>query len=146
MSGEASRKEPGEHRIVVGVDGSECATRALDFAAEEAYRTGAVLHIVSVCSVTPAAGMIVSTSVLDEPAARDIVRQASERVLERRPGVVTKAESVLGAVGPILVEVSKDAELLVVGTRGHSQIAGLLLGSVSEYAVHHAHCTTTVVR
>jgi nucleotide-binding universal stress UspA family protein len=146
VSDQMPEEGPAPHRMVVGVDGSECATRALDYAADEAHRTGAVLQVVSVCSVVPAAGMIVAPGVLDEPGAEDVVRRATERVRRRRPDVVTKGEIVFGAAGPVLVDMSEDAELLVVGTRGHSQVVDLLLGSVSEEVVHHAHCTTTVVR
>lgn len=145
MSDQTTDAAP-DHRIVVGIDGSDCSQRALDFAADEAQRTGALLQIVSVYTVVPAAGLIQSPNVLDKPGAEDVARRAIERVRERRSGVVTKGETVLGAPGPVLVDVSRDAELLVVGTRGHSMMVGLLLGSASEYVVHHARCTTTVVR
>ena len=134
-----------EHRIVVGVDGSDCANRALEHAAGEADRTGSLLQIVTVYNVLPSYGMM-TPPVLDQQASETTVSQAMERVLQIRPGVVTKGETIFGAVGPVLADISKDADLLVVGTRGHGQVAGILLGSVSEYVVHHAHCNTTVVR
>jgi nucleotide-binding universal stress UspA family protein len=146
MSDPTQTKIPVHDLIVVGVDGSDSSQRALDFAADEAHRAGAVLQIVSVYTVVPAAGLIQSPNVLDKPGAEDVARRAMERVLQRRPGVVAKGEAVLGVPGPVLVDLSKNAALLVVGTRGHSMMVGVLLGSASEYVVHHAHCTTTVVR
>jgi nucleotide-binding universal stress UspA family protein len=146
MSEATPQRAPTDRRIVVGVDGSNCSMRALDYAADEAARNEAVLHIVSVYTVVPAAGLMQSPNILDETEAEGIARRAMDRVLQRRPGVVTKGETLLGPPGPVLVDVSKDAELLVVGTRGHSMVVGLMLGSVSEYVVHHGTCTTTVVR
>ncbi len=134
-----------ENRIVVGVDGSDCANRALEYAAGEAQRTESLLQIVAVFNGVASYGSM-AQPVLDQEGAEMAVRQAIERAHQVRPAVVTKGETVFGPVGPTLADVSKDASLLVVGTRGHSQIVGLLLGSVSEYVVHHAHCTTTVVR
>jgi nucleotide-binding universal stress UspA family protein len=134
-----------ERRIVVGVDGSDCASRALEYAADEAQRTDSLLQIVTVYNVLPSYGAM-TPPVLDQEAAEVTVRQAIEHVRRSRPSVVAKGETVFGAVGPALADLSADASALVVGTRGHSQAVGILLGSVSEYVVHHAHCTTTVVR
>ena len=146
MSEQLPADRTTDHRIVVGVDGSDNSKRALDYAADEAYRTQGVLQIVAVYTVVPAEGLLQSPNILDQPGAEDVAQQAMERAVRRRPGLVAKGETVLGPPGPVLADVSKDAELLVVGTHGHSVVIGLLLGSVSEYVVHHAHCTTTVVR
>lgn len=51
-----------------------------------------------------------------------------------------------GDVKKLLVEMSRDARMLVVGNRGHSAVAELLLGSVSAYCVHHASCPVVVVK
>jgi nucleotide-binding universal stress UspA family protein len=135
-----------EKVIVVGVDGSACATRALDYAAGEAERTDSILRVVTVYAVIPASGLVVTPCVCDQVGAEEIVQHALERVSESHPGVITKGAAVFGAAGPVLVDQSMDASLLVVGTRGHSALVGMMLGSVSEYVVHHARCTTTVVR
>jgi nucleotide-binding universal stress UspA family protein len=142
---------PGAHSdaerpIVVGVDGSPCATRALEYAAHQAAHEGAVLVIVSVYALPATENeMFVSIGLLKD-AAEAVVHEAVEHVAEIAPDVVTKGEHVLGAPGPILVAASEEASALVVGTRGHGQTVGLLIGSVSEYVLHHASCTTIVVR
>jgi len=134
-----------ENRVVVGVDGSKCGYRALEYAAGDAQRSGSVLQVVTVYNVLPTYGSM-AQPVLDQEAAEQTLTQAMRRVQVGWPDVDVKGEAVFGPAAQVLVDASKDARLLVVGTRGHSQVVGILLGSVSEYVVHHAHCTTTVVR
>jgi nucleotide-binding universal stress UspA family protein len=135
-----------ELRIVVGVDGSACATRAVEFAVKEAARWGALLHVVSAYHEVPATGGLVVPLGLFRESAEAIVSDALRQAEELAPGVVVKGETVLDAPGPGLARLSQGAVALVVGTRGHHEFTGLLLGSVSEYVLHHATCTTIVVR
>jgi nucleotide-binding universal stress UspA family protein len=148
MTNEASRTvgSDQEPRIVVGVDGSACATRALEYAASEAAQTGAVLLVVCVYGMPPSESTLTFPIGLLEDAAELVMSEAIARVGEVAPEVVVKGELVLGSPRHVLVEMSRTATALVVGTRGHGSLTGMLLGSVSEYAVHHAACTTTVVR
>ena len=139
-------KASNERRVVVGVDGSPCATRALEFAAHEAARCGALLHVASVFHELPVSGGIVLPMGVSDESANAIVSIALRRAEDLEPSLVTKGEAFLGGPGPGLVAVSEGATALVVGTRGHSQVAGLFVGSVSEYVFHHATCTTIVVR
>ncbi len=133
-------------RIVVGIDGSPSATRALEYAAHEAARAGALLFVVCVYGMPPSGTTLTLPIGLLEDDAESVLRQGLEHVGEITPGVVAKGEAVLGSPGRVLVDMSETASALVVGTRGHGHLAGMLLGSVSEYVVHHAACTTTVVR
>jgi nucleotide-binding universal stress UspA family protein len=135
-----------ELRIVVGVDGSVCGTRALEFATREAARWGALLHIVSAYEIPPNAGwMVIPLDPLKEGAVTN-VRRALSRAQELEPSVVTKGEDVHGSAGSVLVEESRGAAMLIVGSRGRGEAASLVLGSVSEDCVHHARCPVTVVR
>jgi nucleotide-binding universal stress UspA family protein len=145
MPNRAPVPDQGEQRIVVGTDGSPCGSRAVDFAAHEAGRRSALLHIVSVYCELPAAGVGYEIG-LDELSANTIVTTAMLRAAELEPFIVTKGEAFLDGPGHGLTKASMGATALVVGTRGHNQVAGLLVGSVSEYVLHHASCTIIVVR
>jgi nucleotide-binding universal stress UspA family protein len=142
-----SKHDRGELRIVVGVDGSKCADQAVEFAAHEAARWGALLHVVGAYEMAPNAGWVVVPLEPFEENAAASVRAALSKVHELEPGVVTKGENIHGFPGKVLVETSKGASLLVIGSRGRGEVASLILGSVSEHCVHHVtDCPVTIVR
>jgi nucleotide-binding universal stress UspA family protein len=149
MTGDTNTAEihhgEGELRIVVGVDGSECAERALEFAAHEASRWGALLHVVSAYEIPPDAGWVVVPMEPFVEAALASVDSAVTRAHELEPAVVTKGEHTHGFAGKVLVAASRGASLLVVGSRGRGEFRSLVLGSVSEHCVHHASCPVTIV-
>ncbi|MFI6935813.1 universal stress protein [Streptomyces sp. NPDC050287] len=128
--------------FVVGVDGSPHAAAAVDMAFEEAALRGAVLRALYVWH-PPLLG------VPDEDAAvRECRRVLSETVAGRtatHPGVELHHEVVLGHPVRVLTEASEHALGLVVGTRGHGGFTGMLLGSVSQGVLHHAHCPVIAV-
>lgn len=132
-----------ELRFVVGVEGSPCSLRALEYAGDQAALTGSILQVVTVYNGLPGYGFMTG---LDQEGAESVVRAALETVQKKHPTLLTKAEIVYGVAGPVLSDVSEDASALVVGTRGHGPIVGTVLGSISEHVLHHADCTTTVVR
>lgn len=134
---------PGEFRLVVGVDGSPSSLKALEYASDQAALTGSILQVVTVYNGLPGYGF---TTGLDEEGAQSVAAEALAAVEKKHPAILTKGRIVYGVPGPVLADVSDGASELVVGTRGHGQIVGAVLGSVSEYVLHHAHCTTTVVR
>jgi nucleotide-binding universal stress UspA family protein len=141
----ASTDSTGERRVVVGVDGSTGSDRALEFAAHEAAQWGALLHIVSAYSVPASAGWVIVPLEPFEESASAIVSQCLTRVHELEPGLVAKGEHYCGVAGSVLVQIAQGASLLVVGSRGHSEVADLLIGSVSEFCAHHAICPTVIV-
>ena len=139
-------KNANERPIVVGVDGSACATRAVEFAARQAAQSDAPLLVVSVYQEMPAAAGFLAEGVLIHESAEAVVADAIRQAEELEPSVVVTGQTVLDVPGPALAGLSKGATALVVGTRGHSEIAGIFLGSVSQYVLHHAPCNTVVVR
>ena len=133
-------------RIVVGVDGSADARRAVDWAVEEARLHGWSLELVHGVDVGVAAASPYGSGVVLEQlqdAGRQLLDDEVERV--RALGVVARGILDIGSAAYALIEASRDAGMLVVGTRGHGGFHGLLLGSVSTACVHHAHCPVVVV-
>ena len=134
--------------IVVGVDGSQHAVAALEFAVEEAALRGAHLRIVFAWNVptTSAVGMLSAKLMrsFDDEAER-IVQAAVARAGELQPSCVCEPRVVKGDPGSVLLAEARGATLLVVGSRGRGGVAGMLLGSVSRQVLHHAPCPVTMV-
>jgi nucleotide-binding universal stress UspA family protein len=137
--------------IVVGTDGSRHADRALAWAIDEAKLRGARIHVVSAWHVPAMVyggpGVVPTTSVPFEEtfskAAENAVAAALERV--REAGVDADASVVEGQAADALIDAAAQADLLVVGSRGHGGFVGLLLGSVSGQCAHHAPCPLVIV-
>lgn len=139
-------------RIVVPVDGSEGAGKAARFAAELAAATHAELVLLHVFDAPAVAQMGLEALDRDGVArAEEYVAKGSFDAARAAIGdmsVTIKTHSDIGhpAHGIVAYAGSSAADLVVMGTRGRSEIAGLLLGSVSEYVLRHAPCPVTVVR
>ena len=134
------------NRIVVGVDGSAGADLALDWAVGEARRTGGGIDIVASSVLTGTSDYIVTVDVSVPDAARQVVDDAVARATGEAPGVVVRAETRADPPAVALVDASREAGLLVLGSRGLGAFRGLLLGSVSHYVAMHAHCPIVVAR
>ena len=142
------------HRgILVGVDGSPESESAVEWAAREAVLHGVPLTLAHVLPSAQALTWyeVSVSSELDEIAqrrAREILRQAT-LVAEQavaNSGPITISEHVEeGNATKTMVDLSKDAQLLVVGNRGLGRVGRALLGSVSSGLIHHAHCPVAVV-
>jgi nucleotide-binding universal stress UspA family protein len=136
-------------RIVIAYDGSESSGAALDWAAGEAERSNrplTVLHVVDYWSLVPGPVVLAPWPDLEGGGAGRIAGEGAERARKLAPSVDIQALTRSARVAPTLIAVSRDADLLVVGTRGHSDLSGLLLGSVAFAATGHAHCPVVVVR
>lgn len=140
--------------IVVGVDGSASSTAAVRWAAQEAHLRNLPLSVVTVLApIAPIGGPWPAVSVpedyerLQHSEAEGMVDAALQTVAhsaDAQPPQVT-GEVVLGPVVANLVDMSKRAEMMVVGCRGEGAVSRALLGSVSSGLVHHAHCPVAVV-
>ncbi|MFJ8535433.1 universal stress protein [Streptomyces sp. NPDC093591] len=143
--------------VLVAVDGSPGGQRAIAFAFLEAVLRGTdlvALHAWSTWTDHGEHALGRPVDVVDLVGDVDRLRQEEEQVLtealagqrEQYPGVTVRPRLVRGRTRPALIEASANAQLMVVGARGHGGFTGLLLGSVSQAALHHAHCPVTVVR
>lgn len=135
--------------IVVGVDGSQGARAALEYATREAALRRAQLRVVYAWQISPVVYSSGYAPDLDEgfnEAAETLAREAVAAVKELDGTVECEGEAVEGQPALVLLREARDADLIVVGNRGHGGFASLLLGSVSHQVVQHAHCPVTVVR
>jgi len=141
------REVAEERRIVVGVDGSTSSKQALQWAVGQARLTGAVVDAV-ICWLHPVMYGRAPTSVDRElgHVAEKVLAQAVAEVAGNVPPVKIRENALLGNAAEVLLERSRGAEMLVVGSRGHGGFAGALLGSVGQHCVQHAHCPVVVVR
>ena len=139
--------------IVVGVDHSEGAKAALRFALEEATLRQATLRVVHAWQYAyigatgfegslPALGGDIKE--LRDVAERDLDATLQEAIPET--GTIELERRVVeDRPAAALVEESRGADMVVVGSRGHGGFAGLLLGSVSQQVAHHAACPVVIV-
>ena len=139
-------------RIVVGVDGSAGSLAALAWAIEEAtFRKAAVVAVQSwlpYSQVSPLESMApVFQAGEGEAIAKDLLADAVRKVVgDGTAEVVVEQRVFCDHPVSALLDASKGADLLVVGSRGHGGFLGLVLGSVSSQCVHHATCPVVVVR
>ncbi len=136
-----------EHRIVVGVDGSESARAALAWAVRQAQLTGAVVEAVIAWEYPVAYGYAAPAMDLDfeELATKTVTAAITEATAESGP-VAIQHKVVEGNAAQVLLAESAGADLLVVGSRGHGGFVGALLGSTGQHCVHHATCPVVVIR
>lgn len=146
-------------KVVVGVDASPGSLSALEWAVEEARLRRASLSIVHawmlpLIEALPEPWVVGSPSVGPstdevrnhvEAAARDVLSASVDRARSTAPELEIAGELVEGRAAVALLDAARDADLLVVGSRGRGGFAGLLLGSVSGQCVHHARCPVVVV-
>lgn len=133
--------------VVVGVDGSPDAARALRWAQDEARRRNATLLLVNGVEIGAAAASPYGSGVLMEQLEEGGEAVLAEALAEvRAAGFEAEGRIEVGSAAHALIEASRGADLLVVGSRGHGGFVGLLLGSVSAACAHHAHCPVVIIR
>lgn len=141
MSGE-------RHLVVVGLDGSTGSARALAWAAANTERLGPIQPVAAWTYPWWAVAPFSPGTVLPPPRStfHDEVSQVAERMLDAVEATDRlELMTIHAAAGSALVHASADASLLVVGTRGHGELADGLLGSVSMHCVNGARCPVAVV-
>jgi nucleotide-binding universal stress UspA family protein len=133
-----------QYRLVVGVDGSASSRAALRWAVRQAELTGGTVAAITVWNYPIFYGMEIA-------GAFDDIQHAAERVLAETVDTIKdtpvriRQEVIQGNTAQVLLEAATDADLLVVGTRGHGGFAGALLGSVSNQCAQHAPCPVVIV-
>ena len=135
--------------VVVGVDGSASAYRAVEWAAGEAHRRGVGLRLVRAFSWTTAdhpTGWVARyrDEMLD--VSRRQVARAVRIAADTRPDVEAESQVAIGAPIEVLSSEARRAQLLVLGDRGLGEVAGLVLGSVAVSLAARGACPVVVVR
>jgi nucleotide-binding universal stress UspA family protein len=136
------------NKVVVGVDGSKSSLLALEWASEYAEAFHLKVRAVSAYHYPVDYGYAYTL-----PADVDFAADAKNELMatiadlkKKHSTVEFEAEIVNAPPAQALIDDSKDAALLVVGSRGHGGFAGMLLGSVSSHCISHAHCPVVVLR
>jgi nucleotide-binding universal stress UspA family protein len=134
-------------KIVVGVDGSDGSDRAVAAASDVAKRDGASVVLVHVVERIAAKGDMAPLRA-DEPAVKEGIEKQAADLREAGIDADVRFEAViLGGPARTIADVADEtgADLIVVGTRGHSALAGVILGSVTQKLLHLASCPVLCV-
>ena len=132
--------------IVVGVDGSEASVEALRQAQSLAGPLSATLVAMASWDFPPVYDGYVAMGIDDfDVRAGEILQETVEKAFGAPTPANVETRLVQGHPRHTLIEASRDADLLVVGRRGHGGFGGMLIGSVSSALVAHAHCPVLVV-
>jgi nucleotide-binding universal stress UspA family protein len=138
--------------IVVGIDGSESARLAAQWAAREARLQHAEVRLVSAWEIPTYGFSVAAVGISDEMmkalqnAAEDNLANATDEVRAIAKEIDVSTDVVEGQAAGVLLEAARDADLLVVGSRGLGGFRELLLGSVSQQCANHAGCPVVIVR
>lgn len=136
-------------RIIVGVDGSDTAQRALRWALEEAHVRNASLDVVNAWQVPSVAYYPHTTNMFDpgayERASREILDNALAAAGAEDLDVSIRRVSLRGGAAAGILDLAAGVDLVVLGSRGLGAVKGMLLGSVTMQIAHHAPCPVVVV-
>lgn len=147
----ASAASPSGPTVVVGVDGSSASQAAVMFAVEEATRRHATLELCHAFDIPVYASdpMGVAYVAIDRDellaSAEAVVQEAVTQVRQIAPDLALRTFVQQGSASSMLVDASKNALMVVVGTKHHSEFVDLVLGSVCHRVVHHASCPVVLV-
>ncbi|TXN28307.1 universal stress protein [Lacisediminihabitans profunda] len=142
---DTTHKDQDSARIVVGVDGSDSSIDALRRGARMAEALGVRLEAITVWQYPLEFGGYVTSEWSPESDARSVLDEAAQQVFGGTPPDWFVPVVCEGATAQVLIDASKGAEMLIVGSRGHGGFVGLLLGSVSSRCAEYSHCPVLVV-
>ena len=142
--------------IVVGVDGSPSSKTAVRWAAREAAMRNVSLSLIHVIERPPWGLLALGGGAVQPPEALEWQRTEGAEIISAAVMIAKDstqdrsipdlhAEVYFSAIGPTLFEFSNQAQMVVVGSRGHATVGRILLGSVSTGLIHHARCPVAVV-
>lgn len=151
-AGDAEEREPGSAgagRIVVGIDGSESARRALHWALDEARRRRVCVDVVHAWQPpyvvpSPFAGLPLDVDVIEKHARATLDRAVDAEDTRYRPAPVERI-LVRGGAARAVLDAAQGADLVVLGTRGLGGFRGLVLGSITHHVAHHVQCPLVVI-
>jgi nucleotide-binding universal stress UspA family protein len=133
-------------RIIVGVDGSSSSLAALRKAVVVASAFRATVEAIGVWHVPSTVTAFYPTPTWSpQNDARTMMEEATEAVFGDSPPPYFRWSVREGSAARVLIAASADADLLIVGSRGHSGVVGLLLGSVSAACAESAHCPVLIM-
>ncbi|MDX5455587.1 MAG: universal stress protein, partial [Rhodococcus sp. (in: high G+C Gram-positive bacteria)] len=134
-------------QVVVGVDGSPQSHRALEWAITEARLRHGHVKVVTAWQF-PATALGLKGMAQELESVERTAHQIQRRTLigVHLEGVTVTTEVHEGPPASVLINASRDADLLVVGSHGYEGVSALLLGSVSNQIAHHAPCPVLIVR
>ena len=139
----------GARRIVVGTDGSENSLSAVRWALREGALREVPVDIIHSWHFTPMVDpmgiAIIPPTAEIQAAAQQVLAGVMKRIEAERQNVHVNEIVAQGSPAGTLLSAARDADLLVVGRRGHGGFVGLLLGSVATQVVHHSPCPVVVV-
>jgi len=135
------------YRIVVGVDGSDAGQRAPDWAAEECpHRNGVVQAVIAWHPEHLLDNVVISAENADpQRFAHEIVAEAVATARTAHPGLLITGVVERGRLATVLVGRAQDAQLLVLGSHGHSRLFHAALGSTADAVVRGAPCPVVMV-
>lgn len=132
--------------ITVGLDGSPESLAAADWAAREAQRRGAPLHLVHAWIWQPHDVPVAQDLDTQRHWAQHILREAEEKLRRRHPELTVSTEQVSDIAVEVLLGQAEKAQMLVLGSSGHGTIAGFLLGSVGQQVLARVNSPVVMVR
>lgn len=134
----------GKRRILVGVDGSPNSAKAIDWAISFAH-SGDTVILLSAWSPIVVPAEMATTYTFDDTGAREVLESEAKRVAQAAANRGVSLAQHFENNDPRNALLSTACDLVVVGSRGHGGVMGLLLGSVADYVSRHSKVPVVIV-